>query len=156
MADIIVTNLTATPLGLHDVDGSHVVVGAMGGAAILDPDTPSGEIIGIYTSTGAATDAEASAPENTVAPVASGTVEVGDTVSVTDGTWTGLPAPTITYQWQVSDGEGWEDIEGETSSSIDLIVDFVGEDVRCVVTGTNAVGTDTANSNPLGPVTSEG
>lgn len=155
MADTVVTNLTATPLGLHDVDGSHVVVGAMGGMAVLDPDAPSAEVIGIYVGGGSATAVAGAAPDNTVAPVASGTVEVGDTVSATAGTWTGTPTPVLTYQWQVSDGDGWEDIEGETSSSLDLIADFVGEDVRCAVTGTNAVGTDTANSNPLGPVTSE-
>jgi len=154
MADIAVTNETATPLGLYDVDGSYRVAGALGGVVVVDPDTPSREIIDIYTSTGAASEVEASAPENTVAPVASGNVEVGDTVSVTAGTWTGVPTPVLTYQWQVSDGEGWEVIAGETASSLDLIADFVGEDVRCVVTGTNGAGADTANSNPLGPVTS--
>lgn len=53
----------------------------------------------------------------------------------------------------MSDGEEWEDIEGETEPTLELIADFVGEDVRCVVTGTNALGTDSATSNPLGPVT---
>lgn len=152
MADTVVTNLTATPLGLHDVDGSHVVVGAMGGAAMLDPDKASADILGVYSQSGAAMATAAAAPDNTVAPVATGDLDIGDTVSVTDGTWTGNPTPTLTYQWQVSDGEGWADIEGETESSLELIADFVDEDVRCVVTGTNAVGTDSATSNPVGPV----
>lgn len=153
MADTVVTNLTATPLGLHDVDGSHVVVGAMGGSAILDPDKASADVIAIYSRSGAGTASAAAAPVNTVAPVASGDLDIGDTVSVTTGTWTGNPSPVLTYQWQVSDGDGWEDIEGETSNELELIADFVGEDVRCVVTGTNVLGTDTATSNPLGPVT---
>ena len=50
MADTVVTNLTATPLGLHDVDGSHVVVGAMGGTAVLDPDKASGASFLTYAS----------------------------------------------------------------------------------------------------------
>lgn len=153
MADTVVTNLTATPLGLHDIDGSHVVVGAMGGSAILDPDKASADVLGVYTRSGAATASAAAAPDNTVAPVASGTLDVGDTVSVTTGTWTGNPAPVLTYQWQVSDGDEWEDIEGETEPTLELIADFVGEDVRCVVTGTNVLGADSATSNPLGPVT---
>ena len=153
MADTLVTNLTATPLGLHDVDGSHVVVGPLGGSAVLDPDKASADVISVYAKSGAGTASAATAPDNTVAPVASGDLDIGDTVSVTTGTWTGNPTPVLTYQWQVSDGDGWEDIEGETSNELELIADFVGEDVRCVVTGTNALGTDSATSNPLGPVT---
>lgn len=153
MADIALTNLTATPLGLYDVDGSYRIAGALGGVAVVDPDFPSREIVDIYKGAGAATEVEAAAPDNTVAPVASGNLDVGDTVSVTSGTWTGTPTPVITYQWQVSDGEDWEDIEGATGSTLELIEDFEGEDVRCVVTGTNALGDDTATSNPLGPVT---
>lgn len=153
MADTVVTNLTATPLGLHDVDGSYVVVGAMGGTAVLDPDKASADIIDVYSKSGEAATGVAAAPDNTVAPVASGDTEIGDTVSVTAGTWTGNPTPVLTYQWQLSDGDSWEDIEGETSNELELIADFVGEDVRCVVTGTNVLGTDAATSNPLGPVT---
>src|SRR5690606_19405559 len=124
MADTVVTNLTATPLGLHDIDGSHVVVGAMGGTAVLDPDNVSADVLGVYTKSGAATASAATAPDNTVAPVASGDLDIGDTVSVTTGTWTGNPAPVLSYQWQVSDGDGWEDIEGATDTSLELIADF--------------------------------
>lgn len=152
MADIAVTNLTATPLGLYDVDGSYRIAGAIGGVVVVDPDVPSREIVDIYKGAGAATEVEAAAPANTVAPVASGDTEIGDTVSVTTGTWTGSPTPVLTYQWQVSDGESWEDIEGATSNELVLTEALYEEDVRCVVTGTNVVDTDSANSNPLGPV----
>lgn len=152
MADTAVINYTATPLGLYDIDGSYVVVGAMGGTAVLDPDKTSANVLGVYASTGEAATSAAAAPENTEAPVASGDTEIGDTVSVTTGTWTGNPTPVLTYQWQVSDGDGWEDIEGATSNELVLTEELYGEDVRCVVTGTNVVGTDSANSNPLGPV----
>ena len=152
MADTAVTNLTATPLGLYDIDGSHVVVGAMGGIAVLDPDMTSADVLSVYASSGEAVTGVAAAPANTVAPVASGDTEIGDTVSVTTGTWTGFPTPVLTYQWQVSDGENWEDIDGATSNELVLTEALYGEDVRCVVTGTNVVNTDSANSNPLGPV----
>ena len=39
-------------------------------------------------------------PANTVLPVISGSTVVGQTLTTTDGTWTGFPAPGFTYQWQ--------------------------------------------------------
>ena len=40
------------------------------------------------------------APANTVAPaIADITPEVDEILHVTDGTWTGTPAPTFAYQW---------------------------------------------------------
>jgi hypothetical protein len=95
-------------------------------------------------------------PVNTVAPVASGAAVVGNVVSVTDGTWTGTPAPTFTYQWQRDNSGGgvYGDIGGETANTYLLSVADLSCHVRCVVTGTNTAGSDDANSNALGPVTS--
>lgn len=97
------------------------------------------------------TDGGGVAPVNTVAPVASGTPEVGQTLSCTTGTWTGTPAPTYTYQWQYNDGT-WNNIAGATSSTwvVDIsgLVD-VGDSIRCVVTGTNGSGSASANSNTI-------
>ena len=91
------------------------------------------------------------APVNTVAPVVSGTVQVGETLSCTTGTWTGT-APTFTYQWQNDDGGGFANITGATSSTYVIHADYEGDDIRCVVTGTNAAGSDSENSNSVGPV----
>lgn len=93
------------------------------------------------------------APVNTVAPVASGAATVGDTLSVTDGTWTYDPT-SYDYAWQDSDdGEGgWAAINAATSAT--YLVDAADEDkyIRCVVTATNAGGSTAANSNVIGPV----
>ena len=94
-------------------------------------------------------------PANTVAPVASGTVTVGQTLSVTDGTWTGSPLPlTYTYQWQRDNlgGGVYANIGGATANTYLLDVADVGCNVRAVVTGTNSAGATSANSNALGPV----
>ncbi|MGB3676690.1 MAG: BspA family leucine-rich repeat surface protein, partial [Candidatus Nanopelagicales bacterium] len=70
--------------------------------------TPSAAISGI-------------APVNTVAPVLSGTNVTGQTLSVTNGTWTGEPAPTFGYQWRTCTtadctGGTIADIGGATSA----------------------------------------
>lgn len=87
----------------------------------------------------------ASAPANTVAPVASGTLQVGQTLSCTDGTWTGSPSPTFTYQWQ-RDGV---DIGGETNATYVVALADIGKTIRRNVTGTNSEGSATASSNGL-------
>ena len=89
-----------------------------------------------------------SAPVNTVAPVVSGTATFGQTLTTTDGTWTGTPSPSFTYQWQrVSTNIG-----GATSSTYVLVTADVGNTVRCVVTATNVVSAVSANSNSTATV----
>ena len=83
------------------------------------------------------------APVNTVAPAVTGTATFGQTLSTTNGTWTGVPTPTFTYQWQ----RVTTPISGATSSTYVLVAADVGSTVRCVVTATNAVGSASANSN---------
>lgn len=92
----------------------------------------------------------ATAPVNTVAPVVSGTAQVGQTLSSTTGTWTGTPTPTYTYQWQ----RNGSNIGGATGSSYALVPADDGKNIRCVVTATNAVGSVSANSNATAAVAS--
>jgi hypothetical protein len=89
-----------------------------------------------------------SLPVNTVAPAVTGTATVGQTLTTTNGTWTGAPAPTFTYQWQRSGSN----IGGATSSTYVLVVADVGATVRCVVTATNPLGAASANSNATSAV----
>jgi hypothetical protein len=84
-------------------------------------------------------------PVNTVAPVVSGSGVVGQTLTTTNGTWTGSPIPTYTYQWQ-RDGSP---ISGATSSTYLLVYADRGANVRCVVTATNTIGSASANSNAI-------
>jgi hypothetical protein len=91
-----------------------------------------------------------SAPVNTVAPVVSGTASFGSTLTTTNGTWTGAPAPTFTYQWQ----RVTTNISGATSSTYVLVAADVGNTIRCVVTATNAIAPSgvAANSNSTSSV----
>ena len=86
----------------------------------------------------------ASAPVNTVAPALSdSTPQVGQVISVSNGTWTSDTTPTFTYQWQRSGSN----IGGATSSSYTVVNSDYNNTLRCVVTATNPVGADSANSN---------
>ena len=96
-------------------------------------------------------------PVNTVAPVLSGTAQAHAYLSSSTGSWSGIPTPTYSYQWQEAGGI---DLPGETGSSIYLLGYNVGTVVRCRVAATNAGGgavaytayssTITANT-PLAP-----
>lgn len=85
------------------------------------------------------------APANTVAPVASGTMNVGQTLTTTTGTWTGSPTPTFTYQWQ----RDAVNITSATASTYVLTISDAASTIRCVVTATNVAGSASANSNGL-------
>ena len=98
------------------------------------------------------------APVNTVAPVASVPYAVaGQTISVTDGTWSGDLPITYSYQWQVSANgvSGWSNVG--TNANTLLISSGAAQLLfyRCVVTATNSSGFATANSNVVGGVDSQ-
>lgn len=84
-------------------------------------------------------------PINTVAPVASGYVYAGKSLSVTTGTWTSYTTPTYTYQWQ----RNTTNITSATSSTYAIVTADEGQSIRCVVTATNTASGVAANSNAL-------
>jgi hypothetical protein len=89
-----------------------------------------------------------SLPVNTVAPAVTGTASVGQTLTTTNGTWTGAPAPTFTYQWQ----RNTSNISGATSSTYVIQAEDATNTLRCVVTATNPLGAVSANSNSTATV----
>ncbi|HEX3688932.1 MAG TPA: hypothetical protein VHV28_04520, partial [Solirubrobacteraceae bacterium] len=88
------------------------------------------------------------APTNTAPPTISGTTTQGQTLSTSNGTWTGSPT-SYSYQWQDCDtnGASCANISGATSNSHALTSGDVGNTVRVVVTATNAGGFTGAISN---------
>jgi surface protein len=93
----------------------------------------------------------AAAPTNTVAPVISGTNNIGQVLTTTDGTWTGTPAPTFAYQWF----RGATAISGQTATTYTIQSQDLhptAQAITCQVTGTNASGTAVATSNIITPV----
>ena len=92
---------------------------------------------------GAAIQSANVAPANTAAPSVSGTAKVGQTLTTTDGTWTGTPTPTYTYKWKVADTSGgsYSDISGATSSTFTITSAQAGKYIKAEVTATNVAGT---------------
>jgi hypothetical protein len=92
---------------------------------------------------------EPTPPSNTVLPAMSGTIAVGATISISNGTWTGTPRITFAYQWQQCDanGENCSDIEGATSNHYVAVDADEGSTLRAVVTATNLVDSISATSD---------
>ena len=87
-------------------------------------------------------------PTNTVAPVASGTAELGELLSCTSGTWTGEGVLSYAYQW-LRDGAS---IAAATANTYTLVEADVGALISCRVTATDDNGSRSRVSNSLGPV----
>lgn len=83
-----------------------------------------------------------SAPFNTILPVISGLAKQGETLTTNNGSWTGYPAPTFTYQWL----RNGMDIAGATSSTYLVDAADVGNKISVEVIATNVAGTVTAVS----------
>lgn len=81
-------------------------------------------------------------PINLTAPVISGTPSSGIALTPAPGTWAGIPLPTITYQWEVSnDGvTGWTAITGATNASYTPVAEDVGKFLRRGDVATNEIG----------------
>jgi 5-hydroxyisourate hydrolase-like protein (transthyretin family) len=85
------------------------------------------------------------APNNTSAPVASGTPAVGQTLSCSNGSWSGISTIGYSYKW-LRDGSA---IEGATASSYVVQPADQGHGLSCEVTATNSKGHSSAKSNTL-------
>jgi RHS repeat-associated protein len=88
------------------------------------------------------------APFNVAAPSISGELLVGQTLSASTGTWSAVPSPSYTYQWQHcnSSGESCSNISGATSSTYALSDHDVGYTMRILVTARNTAGSASGTS----------
>jgi hypothetical protein len=90
-----------------------------------------------------------SAPVNSILPVISGTPQVGSTLTVSHGTWTGSPTPTLADQW-LSNGSS---ISGQTGTTYVPVTGDVGATISVRETASNTAGSASANAAGVGPVT---
>lgn len=97
---------------------------------------------GSASATSNATASVTQTPANTALPAITGTAQVGATLTVSNGTWTGTPTPTYTRQWK-ADGAN---ISGATAATYVLTEAELGKVITCTVTGTNSAGNASATS----------
>jgi hypothetical protein len=92
-------------------------------------------------------------PKNTARPTISGKALVGETLTVTNGTWTG--ASTFSYQWQQCDqnGNNCADIAGANGSTYGVRSTDIGHEILARVKATNRFGSTTADTDRTVPVT---
>jgi hypothetical protein len=92
----------------------------------------------------------AGAPRNTTPPTISGTPQVGQTLTATDGSWVGAQPFTFTYQWRRCDSTGGScvDIAGATAKAYPVSSADDGKTLRVRVTARNARGSSSSTSVP--------
>jgi len=81
-------------------------------------------------------------PVNTVLPAITGTVQVAQVLTASNGTWVGDATITYTKQWR-SNGVP---IVGATANTYTPVAGDVGKYLSCTVTGTNAAGSAVATT----------
>lgn len=84
-------------------------------------------------------------PVNVVIPNVTGSSVIGQTLTCSNGTWTGTNPITYTYQWK----NNGVDILGETNSTYVTVFGDYGDSITCEVTGTNVAGSSSATSNSI-------
>lgn len=94
-------------------------------------------------------------PAFSAAPSIAGTTQVGSTLTMTNGTATGSPAPTLSQQWESSaDNATWSPLSGQLGTTYVLQPTDVGRYVRVTQTATNRVGATASSATSVGPITS--
>jgi hypothetical protein len=94
-------------------------------------------------------------PAFSAAPTIAGTTQVGSTLTMTTGTATGSPTPTLSQQWESApDNATWSSISAALGTTYILQPTDVGQYVRVTQTATNRVGATASSATSVGPVTS--
>jgi hypothetical protein len=117
---------------------NYIAPPVVNGVKVTQPDTTGGINLELVPKL----------PHNNVAPVASGTLAVGQTLSCSTGSWTGegpLTPLTYTYQWL----RGATPISGATGSTYTIQSADQGQSLSCQVTATNKYLSANATSNTL-------
>jgi len=89
-------------------------------------------------------------PVHIAPPVISGLAVDGQTLTTSDGEWSGTRPITYGYRWRRCDATGADcsDLAGATDRSYTLTPAYVGASLRARVFSTNAAGTDYRSSLP--------
>ncbi len=119
-------------------------------STVVTADNTSGEASAssVATATVEAPPVSPAPPSNTVAPGVSGTAQVGQTLTASNGSWSGSTPMTFGYQWQDcnTSGEACSNIAGATSAAHAVAESDIARTLRVLVTATNGAGSTTSSS----------
>jgi hypothetical protein len=107
--------------------------------------------VGALLTTGAEA-RSAAVPTNDSLPTISGTPVVGETLTATEGSWSGTFPMSFAFVWQRCAG-GTCTAAGDTDSSYVVVADDVNSTLRVLVTATNSEGSTPATSAETAVVT---
>jgi hypothetical protein len=80
-------------------------------------------------------------------PTPQGTPRVGQTLTISQGNWTGTGTISFSYQWQRCRSGGCTNISGATGSSYKATNSDLGYGLRALITGSNSFGSTQVSSN---------
>jgi hypothetical protein len=148
-------SLSAVAGGGFDVTGTHTYSTA-GSYPVNTSITDVGSASTSATSTAQIAAAAAQPPRSTEPPAVSGVPHETDTLTTTNGFWSGSPTG-FQYQWlrcATPTGDSCVVVPGASASTYTLVHGDVGSTMRARVRAQNAVGTSLpADSAPTAPVT---
>lgn len=87
----------------------------------------------------------AAAPANTSSPQVTGTVRAGEALACSPGSWSGSPAPSLTYQWLREEVP----VPGATQPTYRVQAADEGHQLACQVKAANSAGSTAAESVPV-------
>lgn len=143
------TNISGATATTYAVTGTDV------GATLRVTVTATNSAGSVTADTAATATVTGSAPANTAVPTITGTAKDGQTLTASNGTWTGSATIAYTRQWQRcnSAGSSCVAISGATDTTYAVTATDVGRRLKVAVTATNAVGNATATSTATSTVT---
>jgi beta-glucanase (GH16 family) len=107
-----------------------------------------GAYLDALRASGGGSGATSTPPSNASPPTISGSARQGQTLTASNGSWSGSTPMSFAYQWRRCDSAGGScaSIAGATAQTYTLAAADVGFTVRVVVTATNSAGSSAATS----------
>jgi len=132
------TDNGATWTNIAGATGSTNPLGVADEATMIRVQVSASNVDGQASAASAAAGpVQAAAPVNIAAPAITGTVQRGQTLSGSQGTWSGI-GNGYAYQWQRSaDGSTWANITGATTAAYRLAIADEHDTIRLQVTASN-------------------
>lgn len=144
-----------TPISGQTGSGSTYVVQPGDAGSTLSVVVTGTNSLGSSSAASPATPVVTTPPNVGTLPSLSGQATVGGQLTGAPGSWSGYPAPSLSYQWQQCDktGQNCTPITGATGSTYSPVAADAGSTLVFQVTGSNSAGTSQAASQPTSVVT---